>query len=284
MSDYDRDRGAYSPSGEAPLAFDARDPAGRGAGRPPTTLIISALLLLVAVLGLLFIFRNGVRHPGEPPVVGQPLQQIRQAPPSSSQPADEAAGLQIYGAGHEPPASAAPGFAPPPEEPLPRQAQSPPPPEAPAAAPPQSQAAEPGPAPAVQPPPAQVKASAQVKTSAPPPAQAKAVAPPAPRPAPPAQAALAPAPPTPVQAATAAPGAAVVQIGAFSSTTLADKGWSDVARLIPGQMVGRTKKVETFVKGTETFYRAYVGGFGSKAEAGAFCGQLKAAGHDCLVK
>jgi cell division protein FtsN len=77
---------------------------------------------------------------------------------------------------------------------------------------------------------------------------------------------------------------AMVQIGAFSSAALADKGWSDVARIIPGQMVGRTKRVETFAKGTETFYRAYVGGFSSKAEAAAFCSDLKAAGHDCLVK
>ena len=30
MTDYDRDRGAYAPSGEAPLAFDPRSQGGRG--------------------------------------------------------------------------------------------------------------------------------------------------------------------------------------------------------------------------------------------------------------
>lgn len=260
MTDYDRDRGAYSPSGEAPLAFDARDPSGRGAGRPPTTLIVSGLILVIAVLGVMFWYRDGPRHAGQPPVVGQPLGNIRQAPPSSAQPADEAAGLQIYGAGHEPPPSAAqPAFEPPPEEPLPRPSQ-------------------PAPAPAASPAAAAAATPAQPAPAEP---QPKAVAQAPLRPAP---AAPTPAPPAPAQAAVASPGMAVVQIGAFSSAALADKGWSDVARLLPGQMVGRTKKVETFDKGAETFYRAYVGGFASRTEAAAFCSDLKAAGHDCLVR
>ena len=49
-------------------------------------------------------------------------------------------------------------------------------------------------------------------------------------------------------------------------------------------MVGRTKKLEPVAKDSETLYRAYVGGFASKAEAAAFCNSLKAAGHGCLVK
>jgi hypothetical protein len=49
-------------------------------------------------------------------------------------------------------------------------------------------------------------------------------------------------------------------------------------------MVGKTKRVEPVVKDAVTFYRAYVGGFASKAEASAFCDQLKAANHNCMVK
>ena len=114
MTDYDRDRGAYAPSGEAPLAFDPRSQGGRQGGRAPTTLIVSALILLVMVVGVFIYYRSGVRHSGEPPVVGQPLGDIKQAAPASAQPApDDAAGLSIYKAEEAPAASAAPGFAPP---------------------------------------------------------------------------------------------------------------------------------------------------------------------------
>jgi cell division protein FtsN len=269
MSDYDRDRGAYAPSGEAPLAFDARDPNGRGGGGgggggPPTTLIVSAGILIVLVLALIFYYRSGVRHSGEPPVVGQPLSDIKQAPPASSQPTDEAAGLSIYSAEQNPTVAAPPPkFTPPPEEPQARPA-----------------------APTVSAPPAEppARAPAQASTEAAAPA-VSAPAPTAPQTLRPATS-LAPAPPTPAPAVAAAPAASglMVQIGAFSSPALADKGWNDVARLLPGQMVGRTKKVEPVPKGAETLYRAYIGGFGNKAEATAFCSDLKAAGHACFVK
>ena len=101
MTDYDRDRGAYTPSGEAPLAFDPRSQGGRAGrpGGPPTTLIISALILLVLLGGIFIYYRSGVRHSGEPPVVGQTLGDIKQAPPASSQPTDEAAGAGLWAVG-----------------------------------------------------------------------------------------------------------------------------------------------------------------------------------------
>ena len=270
MSDFERDRGVYAPSGEAPLAFDARDPNGRGGGgggRPPTTLILSAGVLLVLVLALGFAYLHGARRSGEPPVIGQPLSSIKQAPPASSQPADEAAGLSIYSAEQNPAAaSPAPTFAPPPEEPRPRPAA----PRAPA---------QPAPAAALPSAPATAPPSGPIAAS-PAPATAPSLRPAAPTPAPPTQAAAA----APAAATAPAGSGLLVQIGAFSSPALADKGWNDVARLLPGQMVGRTKRVETFDKGAETFYRAYVGGFASHAEAAVFCGDLKAAGHDCLVR
>jgi cell division protein FtsN len=79
-------------------------------------------------------------------------------------------------------------------------------------------------------------------------------------------------------------GGPVVQIGAFSSPATADKGWNDVARLLPGDMIGKTKRVEPVAKDNATLYRAYVGGFASKAEAASFCAELKTAGHVCMVK
>jgi cell division protein FtsN len=272
MSDFDRDRGAYAPSGDAPLAFDARDPNGRGeggGGRPPTTLIVSAGVLLVLVLALIFYYRSGVRHTGQPPVVGQPLSDIKQAPPASSQPADAAAGLSIYSAEQNPAAAAPPPkFTPAPEEPQPRPA---------------------APTVSAQPAPAKAPAPAPASTSASAAASGPVAATPAPAPAATLRpTTLAPAPPTPVPTPAAAVSPAgsglLVQIGAFSSPALADKGWNDVARLLPGQMVGRTKKVEPVPKGSETLYRAYIGGFGNKAEAAAFCSDLKAAGHACFVK
>ena len=247
MTDHDRDRGAYTPSGDGPLAFDARNASGRGTGRPPTTLIVSALILLVLVGALIFYYRSGVRRAGEPPVVGQPVGDVRQAPPASAQPAsDAAAGLQVYSAEQAAPAaSAPPTFAPSPETPLPR-------PTAPAA------------------PVVQTAPPAHAATSAPAAQTPAAVAAP-PKPA---------APPAPASNG----GGAMVQIGAFSSPSLADKGWNDVARLIPGSMAGRTKRVEPVSKDPDTLYRAYVGGFDSKADAVSFCADLKAAGHACIVK
>src|SRR5687768_14650093 len=97
MSDYDRDRGAYSPSGEPPLAFDPREPQRRG-GRRPTTLIISAAILVILAIGVVLYYRSGVRGSGEPPMVGTPLSDITAPAPASAQPAQEDAGLQIYSA------------------------------------------------------------------------------------------------------------------------------------------------------------------------------------------
>ena len=266
MTDYDRDRGAYTPSGEAPLAFDPRSQGGRARrpGGPPTTLIISALILLVLLGGIFIYYRSGVRRSGEPPVVGQTLGDIKQAAPASSQPTDEAAGLSIYKAEEAPVASSAPRFAPPPEEPHPLAA-----PAARMSAPSlKGPAAPSAPAPQNPAPAASPEAAARAIMAVPAPAPAATT-------------------PAATKAATtpAASGAGrLVQIGAYSSTALADKGWNDIAKLLPGEMVGRTKSVEPVAKDGQTLYRAYIGGFGSKAEAQTFCASLKAEGHTCLVK
>jgi cell division protein FtsN len=75
-----------------------------------------------------------------------------------------------------------------------------------------------------------------------------------------------------------------VQIGAYSSRPLAEKGWTDIARLMPGDMAGRTESFEPVSKDGQTLYRAYIGGFASRADATAFCDKLKTQAHSCMVK
>ena len=108
-----------------------------------------------------------------------------------------------------------------------------------------------------------------------------------PAPAKPATAAAPKAAPTKVAApapAAAFGGGTMVQIGAFSSAALAEKGWSDDAQVMPGKMAGKSRKVEAASKDGKTFYRAYVGGFATRADAAAFCSALKAKGKACFVK
>ncbi|HEX7758357.1 MAG TPA: SPOR domain-containing protein, partial [Caulobacteraceae bacterium] len=79
-------------------------------------------------------------------------------------------------------------------------------------------------------------------------------------------------------------GAAFVQIGAFSSQALAEKGWNDAARIAPGAMAGKGKHVEPVAKDGGTLYRTAITGFASKDEARALCDKLKAAGKTCFVR
>lgn len=90
--------------------------------------------------------------------------------------------------------------------------------------------------------------------------------------------------PAPEPKPAAAGGPVTVQIGAFSSADLAKQGWTDTAHILPGAMAGKSRKVETTVKDGKTFYRSYVGGFASKADAEAFCTSLRARSRPCMVK
>jgi cell division protein FtsN len=76
----------------------------------------------------------------------------------------------------------------------------------------------------------------------------------------------------------------MVQIGAFSSQALAEKGWNDAARLAPGMAAGKGKSVQAVESGGKTVYRTAVTGFGSRADATAFCNALKAGGKDCFIR
>jgi outer membrane biosynthesis protein TonB len=312
MTDYDR--GAYAPEHDTPLAFDPRQV--RGGGPAPFTLILSLIVLLALAGGGYLIYRHGVRKADEAPqLVGTPVGPTRTAPSGEPQSSDTSAGLQVYKT-EVPPATEqhaapAPAFAPPPEQPQPLPA---PRPSAPVTVSPLRPAEIPTPPPAAKvasaPAPAPVAAKpapakpAPVKIAAAKPAPSHAAPPAAPAEAgddsswvagsafaahgaPPARSAApaaVKATPAPSPASTGASGGAVVQIGAFADSAQADKSWGDLARAMPGPMAGKTRKVETVAKDGKTLFRAYVGGFASRADAVSFCASLKAAGKPCFVK
>jgi cytoskeletal protein RodZ len=263
----DPHRGAYTPPTDAPLSFDARQPV-RGSRPLPMTLIISAVVLLTLVVAVVMIYRGGVRGPNEPPrTVGSQVAEMKVPPAAGSQPADPAAGLQIY-QNEEPSPSTT--YAAQPETPLPR-------PAAPIDAKPIQSAALPAATkPATAPKPAAAKPAPTIESLA-----TAAVAP-APKPVAvkPTVVATAAAP----KPATSAGGPAMVQIGALSSPALADKAWSDAARLAPGLAAGKGKKVEAVDKNGTTLYRTSVTGFASREAAKAFCDAISAAGKSCFVK
>jgi hypothetical protein len=265
------------------------------------TLVVSGIVLVAIVGAVFLLYRGGVRHKGEGPAeVGAPIAQMK----TPAQPDQNAAPAQLSVnrvEASEMPGNATPAFAPPPEQPLPRPAPMPAPPVAtttlprPAAVSPETAAPL---APAHPPTSAATPTPAHPTTVAalPPPAApaAKPAKPmtiasltdaalkppvkPAPRPP-----ALAP-PPAPVVATAAPTGAAWVQIGAYSSSPLAEQGWRDVAKLAPSSMAGKGQRVEPVAKDGKTLYRAYITGFASRDAAQAFCGKLKAAGRACFVK
>jgi len=277
----DHERGAYTPPhADAPLSFDPRQPV-RGARPIPLTLILSVLVLAALVAAILWFYQSGVRQAGEAPqTVGAPIAGIKEAAKAEAQPQDPAAGLQIYRSddpgGQMQTLPAEPKFAPPPETPQPRPTtpvvvtQAPPPAPPLTAAPKAST-----PSPATQ---AALKPAIPAAKPAPPPTQKVAAAPPTPKAAPPPPEKKAVAPETKV----ASTGGARVQVGAVSSTALADKAWNDAVGAAPGLAAGKGKAVEKIEGGS--LYRTFVTGFSSRADAQAFCARLQAAGKSCFVR
>jgi cytoskeletal protein RodZ len=252
-----RERGAYTPPTDDDLPFERRsyDPRRAPAAKsPPITLIISAIVLLLLIVAVVVFYRSGVRSSTDaPPAVGTPVESMKVEAPLDAQPIDPEAGVRVYRDGGEA-ADAVPTFTPGPE------------------------AVEPRPAPAPVAPP--------VTAAALPPAAPAAVAPtpvaparPAPvTPAPVAKAPVAPAP------APAAGGSSGVQIGAFSSTAIADREYAAVAARFGQYASGAEKRVqEVTAANGSTVYRTTFTGM-SRERAVAFCNALKAAGRDCIVR
>jgi hypothetical protein len=264
----DHDHGAYTPPSDR-LSFDPREPV-RSGGPAPVTLIVSGIVLLAIIGGVFLLYRGGVRHKGDAPaVVGAPLGQIKTPAPIDANAMPPGLTISKVDA-----SAANTAFAPPPEEPLPR----PLPVQAPTTiAPPAATPVSAAPPPAI-PKHAKPVTIASLTDAAMTPKPA--ARPPKPPPAAPAM----PASPAATAAVAPSAGAGWVQIGAFSSSALADKGWSDVAALAPAAMAGKGKRVEALSRDGKTLYRTYVTGFAGHDGAQAFCDKLRAAGKACFVK
>ncbi len=255
-------------SQEPPLTMDSRR-RGRSRGPAPVTLIVSVLLLVLVGGAVFYMYRTGARSPSDAPEpLGAPLGDVRAPPPPETRNPDPSAGLSI--SKDDPNAGVAtPTLAPPPEQPL---AQAPPPaadskgfPSALPPPPPPNPAAAQAPAshPAVKTP-----EKADAKPDAIDTLIADAAKPKAPKPS----------------KAVAEPGGPVlVQIGAFSSESLADKEWSKAAAIAPGAMAGKGKRVVPLTKDGATLYRTSITGFATRDQAVALCDRLKAAGGSCFV-
>lgn len=250
-------RGAYTPPTDDDLPFrrNSYDPrsgrnVGSGGGKaPPVTLIISVVVLILIAVAVAWLYgRSGLRASTDaPPAVGQPVGEMKTAAPIDAQPIDPAEGVRVYR--DETETTDAPvTFTPPPETPQPR-------PAAPPTAAPTGQGL--------------------------PPANTATPAAPAPRPTTPAPAPVA-APATKAPAATG--GSASVQIGAFSSTEIADREYAAVAGRFGAYASGAEKRVtEVTSSSGSTLYRTAFSGL-SRERAVAFCNALKAAGRDCIVR
>jgi hypothetical protein len=93
-----------------------------------------------------------------------------------------------------------------------------------------------------------------------------------------------PAPTQSLSAKAGPTGGAIVQIGAFSSTALADTGYADVSAALSGRMAGKSKHVLAVDKDGKTLFRTWVAGFATRADAVSFCEALKAKNKSCIVK
>ncbi|WP_269514662.1 SPOR domain-containing protein [Brevundimonas subvibrioides] len=89
---------------------------------------------------------------------------------------------------------------------------------------------------------------------------------------------------TPPAAANGAGGSAAVQIGAFSSTVIADREYAAMAARFPQFARNATKRVqEVTASNGSTVYRTTFTGL-SAEDARSFCSAIKAGGGDCLVR
>lgn len=243
-----RDRGAYTPPTDDDLPFTRGGFDARRAPpskAPPVTLIVSAAVLLVLIIAVVLFYRSGLRASEDvPPAVGTPVGELKVEAPQDAQPVDMNADVQVYRGSAEPTATD-PQFTAPPEEVQPRPAPRPLPPTS-DTLPAAPRPTTPAPAPVVRP---------------------------------------APTPTTPAPAApAAATGSSAVQIGAFSSTAIADREYSAVAGRFSQFARGAQKRVqEVTAANGSTVYRTTFFGL-SRERAQAFCAAIKAAGDDCLVR
>lgn len=269
-------RGPYTPPRpgpprEAPLQFDAR--GARDARPMPMTLIASGVVLVVLIGGVIMAYAGGFHRKDEPTrIVGDRVLVMKTAP---------AAGTEATSAGAEQTVAAnradgaPPSFTAAPEQPVPRpkpqlqlRSQTLPPVRI-ASTDDEASPSSSGARPSV--PTSTLLPTTHATTKAKPATSSAAVTTKT-------TAAAHAAPET----GSVATGAAGVQIGAFSSHDLADKGFADVGKLMP--TAGHGKRIEAVERGGSTLYRTTVTGFADRDAAKSFCEALTAKGHACIVK
>lgn len=250
----DRDRGTYSPPTEDHLSYERRVPTSRD--QTPVTLIVSGICLVVLLLAVVILYNFALNKQGKiAPEVGDPLGdvkegQVQEAKPLSDQDMSTDGGVAIFAPGSEVPGArpaASAGVVD--VAPLPA-------------------------APITGPLPSQTGASAAATSSA-----VVSSAAPAVTPAKPVVTPAKPATTPPV----AASGSSAVQIGAFTSTEIANAEYAKVASSYGLFVGGAGKRVEKVTTPNGTFYRTAFTGL-SAEKAKSFCAALKSSGHDCIVK
>lgn len=87
--------------------------------------------------------------------------------------------------------------------------------------------------------------------------------------------------PAPVQQASVASGAPLVQIGAFDSDAIANGEWNRISGRFSSLFAGKSPVVQSTQRNGRTFYRLRVAGFETRDEARRFCAALLAEGTDC---
>ena len=250
----DRDRGTYSPPTEDHLSYERRVPTSRD--QAPVTLIVSGICLVVLLLAVVILYNFALNKQGKiAPEVGDPLGdvkegQVQEAKPLSDQDMSTDGGVAIFAPGSEVPGArpaASAGVVD--VAPLPA-------------------------APITGPLPSQTGASAAATSSA-----VVSSAAPVVTPAKPVVTPAKPATTPPV----AASGSSAVQIGAFTSTEIANAEYAKVASSYGLFVGGAGKRVEKVTTPNGTFYRTAFTGL-SAEKAKSFCAALKSSGHDCIVK
>ncbi len=254
----DEERGTYSPPTEDNLSYETRRRPRRD--QAPLTLIISGIFLMLLLIAVVIFLNSSMnKHGHVPPEVGDTLgdlkdsTKVQDAQPLSDQ--DLANPDGDGGSARFAPGSEAPAVRDAPQSTV----DAAPPAAAPITGPLPSQAGNP----ALQttPVPGAVSASAS--------ASSVAVVKPVPAPA---------------AALPAGSGGAMVQIGAFTSTDLANSEYNRLASSYGLFLGGTSKRIEKVETADGTRYRTLFTGFTSADKAKSFCSALKAAGHDCFVK
>jgi len=259
MSDKDRgdfgDRGTYSPPTEDNLSYEShRTPVSRD--KAPITLIISGICLVVLLLVVVILYNSGTlnKHGRIAPEVGDTLGDIKEGQVQDAKPLSDQ-DLNDSGVATFAPGSEVPGARP--------------------AASVSTVDIAPLPAAPIEGP---LPSQSSVSATASSPATVDAT------PVPGAAASSSAAKPAaPVAAKPVTSGTASVQIGAYTSTDIANAEYAKVASSYGLFVGGASKRIEKVTTPNGTFYRTAFTGL-SADKAKSFCSALKASGHDCIVK